>query len=194
MGESVKDGTGTCIHAKVGDRHRLHTHALTTSTSSVASMRGDAFNVSSELVTLTSDSDSALLYVENNEDHSISVTTLFVNLGTSTDGSGKSLVSFHLNPNAGTIISDATPAQVLNRNVTNSETLDAATYKGAEGKTISGGDIVQLPLNGGPIVSEYVLPKGAKFALSVTPPTGNTSMVAQIGFLVIKNYDSYTIE
>jgi hypothetical protein len=190
----IKDGTGTGASAMVGDKNRLHTHALSTTAASNATMEGDAFNVSSELITLTSANESALLYIKNNEDHSISVTTLFVNLGTSTGGSGESLISFKLAPTGGTLISDETAAQTLNRNIGNNTTLTAATYKGAEGKTITGGDTIQLPSTGGPITSEYVLPKGAAFSLSMTPPTGNTSMQVQIGFLVLRNYESYTIE
>lgn len=194
MGDSIIDGTGKGTGAKVGDKHRLHTHSLSASAASVATVTGDVFNVSSELVTLTTDSDSAALYIKNNEDESISVTTLFVNLGTSTGGVGKSLVSFHLNPTSGTIITEEVAAQVLNRNIGNSETLTVDAYKGAEAKTVSGGDIIQLPLNGGAVVSEYVLSKGSRFALSVTPPPGNTSMQIQIGFLVVKKYNSYTVD
>jgi hypothetical protein len=190
----IKDGTGTGSSAMVGDKNRLHTHALVTTAASNATVEGDAFNVSSELITLTSANDSALLYIKNNEDHSISVTTLFVNLGASTGGSGESLISFQLAPTGGTLISDETAAQTLNRNIGNNTTLTAAAYKGAEGKTITGGSTVQLPSTGGPIASEYVLPKGAAFSLSITPPTGNTSMQVQIGFLVVRNYESYTIE
>ena len=194
MSEEIKDGTGTGLKAKVGDKNRLHTHSLSASASSVATATGEAFNVSSELVTLTTDGESSLLYVFNNEEGPISVTTLFINIGTSTGGSGEGLIKFHLNPTSGTLITDETAAQVLNRSIGTSATIGINAYKGAEGKTCTGGDEVQLPSTGGAIPSEYVLPRGASFALSYTPPTGNTSVQVQIGFLVIKNYDSYTIE
>jgi len=194
MGTSIEDGTGSRKGAMVGDKNRLHTHALAASASSVATVTGDAFNVSSELITLTSDSDSGLLYISNGEQEAISVTTLFVNFGTSANGVGKGLVSFYLDPTGGTLITEANEAQVLNRKVGAPETLTADTYKGAEAKTITGGNLIQLPSSGGPIASEYVLSKGACFALSVTPPPGNTSMQVQIGFLVIKKYNSYTID
>jgi hypothetical protein len=194
MANEIKDGTGSGQLAKVGDKNRLHTHSLSATAASVATATGDAFNVSSELITLTSDSESALLYIKNNEEEAISVTTLFVNVGTSTGGTGKGLIKFNLDPTGGTLISDETAAQVLNRSIGSPSTLSADTYKGAEGKTVSGGDEIELPSSGGAIASEYVLPRGAKFSLSFTPPTGNTSVQVQIGFLVIKKYESYTIE
>jgi hypothetical protein len=194
MSEEIKDGTGSGNKAMVGDKNRLHTHSLSASSASVATATGEAFNVSSGLITLTDTSESSLLYIENNEEDIISITTLFVNIGTSTGGSTEGLLKFHLSPTAGTLITDATEAQVLNRNIGNPITLAANTYKGAEGKTCTGGSEIQLPSTGGGIASEYVLPRGASFAISYTPPAGNTSIQLQIGFLVIKKYSSYTTE
>ena len=193
-GVVIQDGTGSGTKVMVGGRNRLHTHSLSATSASVAVATGDTFNVSSELVTLTSANESSLLYVSNNEVDIISVTTLFVNIGTSTDGTGEGLIKFHLNPTGGTIISDATAAQVLNRNISNNTVIALAAYKGAEGKTCTGGDEIQLPSTGGPIASEYILPRGASFALSYTPPAGNTSIKIQIGFLVIKKYNEYTTD
>ena len=194
MSEEIKDGTGTGNKVKVGDKNRLHTHSLSATAATVATATGDAFNVSSELVTLTSANESSLLYISNTETDMISVTTLFVNIGSSTGGTGNGLIKFHLNPTAGTLITDETAAQVLNRNVGDPTTLGVNAYKGAEGKTCTGGDVIQLPHAGGAIASEYILPRGSSFALSYTPLTSNTSVQIQIGFLVIKKYDSYTIE
>ena len=194
MSEEIKDGTGTGNKAMVGDKNRLHTHSLSATAASVATASGEAFNVSSGLVTLTSANESSLLYVSNTEEDIISITTLFINLGTSTGGSSEGTLKFQLNPTEGTLITDATEAQVLNRHVGNSINLSANAYKGAEGKTCTGGDSIQLPTTGGAIPSEYVVPRGSSFAVSYTPPAGNTSMKVQIGFLVIKKYSSYTIE
>ena len=195
MSNNIKDGTGTGRLAKVGDQNRVHTHALSASTSTVASVKGDAFNISSNLVTLTNDSEAALLYIQNNEDADISIITEFVNIGTSTGAPGvEGTTMFYLNPTGGTLISNAVEAQVLNRRIGDNETLDADTFRGVQGDTITGGNSIPIPSPGGAIASEYIIPKGASFALSYTPASGNTNIDIQIGFLVIKNYPSYTTE
>lgn len=190
----IEDGSGKGNVAKVGDQRRLHTHALSSSADSVATVEGDAFNVSSNLVTLTNDCESGLLYIKNNEEGPISVTTLFVNVSCSTGGTGSGIVRFYLNPTTGTLISNQTCAQVLNRNVGNNQTLAADAYRGIEGSTITNGDTIPIPNRTGSIPSEYVLSKGKSFALSYEPPSGNTNVQVQIGFLVIRNYKEYTID
>lgn len=194
MADPIKDGTGSGLNAKVGNKNRLHTHALSSTAASVATVTGDTFNVSSELITLTNTSSSSLLYIENTEASELSLTTLFINIGTSTGGVGKGLIKFHLNPTAGTLITEETDAQVLNRRVGDVADLKANAYKGGQGKTCTGGDEIELPHAGGAIPSEYVIPRGVSFALSYTPPAGNNSIQLQIGFLIIKNYDDYTVE
>jgi hypothetical protein len=193
MSAIIKDGSGTGLTAKVGISNRLHTHSMSTPHTVVALEDGNAFNVSSELVVLTTDSESTMLYIKNNESFDISIITEFVNIGASTGGSGEGLVKFTLNPTGGTIISDAILAQTLNRRVGDSTTISLDAYKGSEGKTISGGSNIQLPSTGGAINSEYIIPKGSSFALSYTPPTSNTSIQVQIGFLVIKDNSQYTV-
>jgi len=195
MSNVLKDGTGKAFQAKVGDKNRLHTHSLAADISAVASISGDAFNVSSNLVTLTNTSESVLLYFKNLEEDDISITTEFVNIGTSTGaGSTKGIMKFYIDGTSGTIIDNALPAQVINRRIGNGNTLDGNIYRGVQGDTLTGGDTITIPTSGGAIASEYILPKGKSFALSYTPAAGNTSISLQIGFLIIKSYSTYTVD
>ena len=194
MSDFIKDGTGSGRNAKVGVANRLHTHSLAVSVPSLATSLGDAFNVSSELVTLTTAGESALLYIKNNEEEALSIITEFVNIGTATGSTAKGIIKFYLTPSAGTIVSDATEAQVLNRSIGNTQTLTADAYKGAEGKTFTDGSIIALPSPGGAITSEYIIPRGTSFGLSYTPATGTTSQQIQIGFLVIRKYITHTTD
>ena len=195
----IEDGTGTGLAAKVGVANRLHTHSLSSEASSVATICADAFNINSGLITLTSCCDSALLYIKNNEDNPIAITTEFINLGSSLDTccaiiSLKGTLKFYLSSTTGTLISDASCAQVLNRLVGNSSLLTADVYKGAEGKTITNGNAIVIPGTAGVIPSEYILPKGATFAISFTPPAGNVSLPLTVGLLVIKDWNVFTQE
>lgn len=190
----LENGTGNGDAAKVGNKNRLHTHSLSASILNIATMNGEAFNVSSQLVNLTSATESALLYIENRENKDISLINEFVNLGTSTGGVGKGSMKFYLVPTGGTLITNALEADVDNRRIGDSLTLTATTYRGVEGDTLTGGSVIEIPTAGGQIASEYIIPKGASFAISYTPPVGNTSMNVQIGFLIIKDYPNYTID
>ena len=190
----IEDGTGSGKSVKVGNKNRLHTHALSATVGSVATQNGDAFNVGSQIVNLTSANESAILYVKNQEDVDISIVTVFVNLGTSTGGSGKGTMTFNLNPTGGDIITNAVDADNFNRKIGDANTVTVDAFRGVEGDSITGGQEIEIPTSGGAIASEYTLPKGSSFALSYAPPTGNTNMNIQIGFLIIKNYPTYTVE
>lgn len=190
----LENGVGNADKARVDEGNRLHVHSLSAGSSSVAAAAGDSFNVSSELITLTNGGESGILYIKNNEKDLVSVTTVFANLDTSENGIGKSLISFYLDADAGTLISEESEAQVLNRRVGFFGTLAVDAFKGGEGKTITSNSVIRLPSSGGAIASEFILSKGASFGLSITPPTGNTSMRIQIGFLVIRNYQVYTTD
>ena len=195
----IEDGTGTGLMAKVGIQNRLHTHSLSTEASSVATICADAFNINTGLVTLTSCCESALVYIKNNEVNPIAVTTEFINLGSSLDAccaiiSLKGTLKFYLSSTTGTLISDASCAQVLNRLVGDSSLLVADVYKGSEGKTLTNGNAIVIPGGAGAIASEYIIPKGATFAISFTPPTGNVSLPLTVGLLVIKDWNVFTQE
>lgn len=48
-------------------------------------------------------------------------------------------VTFYKNPTGGTLVTDETAAQSTNLNFTSSNSADAVVYKGADGKTVTGG-------------------------------------------------------
>lgn len=195
----IEDGTGKGFETKVDCLNRLHTHAFNVPLSSFATTRGDAFNISSGLVTLTSACESGLLYIKNNECDDIAVLTEFVDIGTSVNAccavvTLDGVIRFHLNSTTGTLISVASCACVDNRKIGNPTTLTADTFKGVEGSTLTNGSEVPIPTSTSTrnvIPSEWIIPKGATFAVSYEPPTGNASVDIQVGFFVVKNYSMY---
>ena len=184
----IKNGVGNGNLAKVDESNRLHTHAFTIDTDTSACIQGDAFDICSGIVTLTNANEHAILYIKNNEDDDLIISLQFVNLGTSTGGVGKSTVTTYLNPTGGTLISDANNAGVLNRRVGDSTSLTADSFgASAQGKTLTGGDTISFPSSGFAANSPFVLPQGQSLAMSVTPPTSNTSMRVGIGFYIVRN-------
>lgn len=187
----IKDGKGRGYEVKVDEDNRLHTHAFTTNVDTSATINGDVFDISSNTVTLTSANESGLLYVKNNENDDLLLSLQFVNIDASTGGSGGSLVTYYFNSSTGTLISGATAANVLNRRIGSADSITVDAYKGVEGSTITDGTSMDFPSTGFSASSPFVLPKGASFAVSITPPTGNTSMRASIGLFIVKNATIY---
>jgi hypothetical protein len=191
----IEDGTGSGRSARVGDQNRVHTHALAATVCNVAAQAGEAFNIGTDIITLTSDNESALLYFKNDESKDISILNEFINAGSSTGGTGSGVIRFYITPTSGTIIDDATPANVINRRANDAISIASLSYQGLEGKTIVGTSKIEIPASGGGVfTSEFILPKGASFTLTYEPPTGNTSIDVTAGLLVIKDYPAYTIE
>jgi hypothetical protein len=152
---------------------------------------GNAYNVNTGLITLTSANKSAVLYLKNNETFPLVLEGAFYNLGTSTGGSGEALISILRNPTAGTIVSNAAAAEMsgVNRNFGSNQTLDATIYKGAEASTFTDGTKViesYLPVPRREVVrvGDVILPKGASIGIDITPPASNTSLKVEFALSI----------
>lgn len=180
----ITDGKGTGYQAQVNTKGQLETCSVTLVQSSQASNDGDSYNINTGVMTLTSGNKSAVLYMKNNETKPILIDALFYLIGNSTGGVGDMLITVLRNPTAGTVVSDATDAEMagVNRNFGSSKTLDADIYKGGEGKTLTDGDKViesifnQVPTRAVISAGAIVLPKGSSIGIEVTPATLNTSL------------------
>jgi len=187
----IIDSTGTKTGAKVDVGNRLFTNALTVEEQSEAAGNGESFNINTGDITLTSATESSVLYLKNNETRDLIISNIIYLFGASTGGSGDIVVTVVKNPTAGTVISDETAVDInSNKNFGSSITLAADVYKGAEAKTLTGGtDAFSSRIQDGkfPYVigtGDVVLPKGSSIGFQVTPQTGNTSMILQIALAV----------
>ena len=187
----IDDGSGKGFSAKVDECLRVHTHAFTICADTSATINGDVFDICTGIITLTNAAESGLLYIKNNENDDLIISLQFVNLGTSTNGVGESTVTFYLSPTTGTLIACGCCLTALNRRIGASCTLTADILKGAQGRTITNGNAITFPSTGFASNSPFVMPKGSTFAVSVTPPTSNTSMPVAVGLFVIKNATKY---
>lgn len=187
MAETIQDGTGQGFEAKVDSRNRLATTGVNIAEKNEANKNGDAFNVNTLDVTLTSTTTSAVLYIKNNEPRSVRIPKIIYILGTSTGGSGDFKIEVIRNPTTGTIITTATDAGIVsNRNYGSSTTLDADVFKGTEGATVTNGTksvstiFASTGMRAVIDVGEIEIPKGSSLAVEITPPSGNTSLIIQI--------------
>jgi len=186
----INDGrTNDTVH--VDTNNRLKTSGVHDHTQDHAAEHGAKFNMNSGDLTLTSAVKTSVLYIKNNEDADLVLTSFIYNLGTSTNGSGDVLIDIIRNPSAGEIIDNANDAAIgggvmANYNFGSNITLSADIYKGASGEaaftngsmfitTRSATNATRLYL----AIGALVIPKGSTLGVNYTPPAGNTSQIAQ---------------
>lgn len=182
MATEIQDGSGSGNRAQVDSDHRLHVNSVGRTQLEQAVLLAESYNLSTGSVTLTSANESATFYLKYTGKDPLVIKEFLIILGASTGGSGNGLVKIFKNPTAGTIVSGAVDVSSnINRDFSSSNLLDASIYKGAEGNTLTDGEVFAITSRDvfdEPIVFDaapIVLRKGNSFGIKYTPPTGNTS-------------------
>jgi len=189
MGFEIKDGTGTGNLARVDKENRLSVRSIQETEFEKAVLDGRAFNINTELLTITSDTEHALLYIKNNEDRPLIVAAWFIGTDAGTNGSNLGLVRTYFNPTGGTIISGGTDGSAVNRNGGNSRTLDADIKVGGQGFTFTGQDTPAVLYQTQTVSSRVfgsvflVLPKGSSL-VATYDPNGAETIGIYTGFQV----------
>lgn len=187
MSFTILDGRGTGKEASVDTNNRLLGNVLIDDLSNHASDHGQRYNINTGSIELTSANESAVLYFKNNEDSDYVINRIIYNLGASTSGVGEAIIDVFFNTTGGTIITTG-PTDVdinVNQNLGSSNTLNADAFKGAEARTQTGGilgfsSLILPGLRTSLVPGKLIVPKGKTIAVTITPPTSNTSMNVQI--------------
>jgi hypothetical protein len=187
----IKDGSGNCYTAKVDDKLRLHINGVATTSLDSANNQGRAFRLLTGDIELTTDGESAVIYLCNSEDSPLVLEEFEIGLGASTGGTGAPKLGAYTVVTSGTIIDAAVPAGVLNTRIGSPITLDTTVYRGFEGATNDG---LGFPATLSLTLPDYenrlprlILEKGQCAVLTITPPTGNTSMIVNVALSVYLN-------
>ena len=186
MSFTIVDGKGSGKEVAVDNNNRICGNNLTEDLGSHASNSGNRYNINSGSVTLTAATESAVFYFKNNENSDYIINAIIYNLGASASGSGETIVDVYFNSTGGTIVSGASAADmVVNQNLGSSNTLSADVYKGAEGNTQTGGvqavsSLISAGSRAALSLGKIIVPKGKSVTVTMTPPTGNTSMDVQV--------------
>lgn len=182
--------------ARVDEKNRLRVFAATRADEVDASVDGDSFFINHSIINLTSDSQSFIFYVKNTDDRIWLVDDLTFFIGTSDGGSGDFTSTFLTNPTGGTLLTAGADAFIFNQNLGDPRALNGTFLSGFEGATATGGIFDPGTLQIGtptviPVVtsSPIVFEPGSSLALSVTPPTGNTSMNVQHSMILHRSLD-----
>jgi len=140
----IKDGAGSGSEARVNASNKLDIHGVTQSEALYSIESGDGYNINTGLITAIA-SDSSLLYVKNNENKDLVIDTIFVAGFNGITHSDDPYLTIRRNPTGGDLISDATAVSSnVNRNFGSSNTLSVTAYKGKNGGTITGGDVLGI--------------------------------------------------
>jgi hypothetical protein len=132
----ITDGTGTGGAAKVNGDNRLYVDAITTTIQADANEKGNAYNLNTGVINLSSGSETAVMYLKNTDPTKLlHITAFAVGLGPSTGGVSTEIpkITIIRNPTAGSILSTPTNIDInSNRNYGSSNTLTVDAYKGEE--------------------------------------------------------------
>lgn len=187
----IIDSTGTGLGVKVNAENRLMGSSVT-STEKVHNVdKGNGYNVNTGCITLTSAAKTTVLYIKNDSDCPLFLTSFIYNLGATTCGSGDVVIDINKNPTTGCIICNANDVDInVNQNFGSSLAFTGLAYKGATGETATNGTravSTRSVSNTGRIVVDLgavVLLKGSTISIDYTPPAGNTSQVVQFAVSV----------
>lgn len=176
---TIKDGKGTGTSARVDSLNRLSTVSTAVDEFAFYAARSQSYIITSGIITLTSASISALLYIKNIGDNDIVVSNFRFWNGTSTGGSGDIRPITWFNPTAGTLISGGSTGSSVNVKVGDASQLEATILAGSEGSTItahSGQVVVPTNVESPELDIPFHIPKGSSMAFGFTPPSDNTSL------------------
>lgn len=183
----IEDGTGLGYVTKVTSTNRLAVEASVIDEERESTLLGEAWAVSTTLLTYTGVSNAALTYIRNDSARDLVIDRIRVMLGTVTGGTGDWLLTQSRNPTAGTIITNASAAGVTNLNHGSNTTPDGLFYKSSfttitavNFDTLTGGTGSQFPIRSNEegqlvIPTGRILPPGASFGILLQPPAGTTS-------------------
>jgi len=180
----IEDGTGQGFIAGVNKDSRLEVLATAQSrVTDVSETSGEAFLIASDFLSLTDTSVfNAVLYIKNTSEKDV----LIDKVRTCSSESGSLQLRLIMNPSAGTIVDDASPADYLSSNSGSNKTFadfGIAYAASGSGKTITDGDNLTQFINRSPghSIQDYsgslVLARGGSMAITCKPSASNTVCV-----------------
>jgi hypothetical protein len=193
MSTIIVDGTGTSTAAGVTSSNRLCVDSVQIGAQTNANSLGNAYNINTGIITLTSANESAILYFKNTDPTKrVHISAIAIGLGPSTGGVSTEIpkITIVRNPTAGTII-DSTPTDVdvnSNRNFSSSNTLTGLAYKGGEAETMTDGEdhIIFYAADNSRLFAgiEEILENGASLGVKIDPQASNTNMTCYAALIL----------
>jgi Ca2+-binding RTX toxin-like protein len=142
MSTIIKDGTGNGYAAKVDVNNQLFVRSVNQSEFDQATLAGNAYNINTLNTSVSVGTETALLYLKNNDSRTLVIAAWFV--GTGIQGAAPTslpLFQVYTNPTGGTLLSGGTEINAVNRLVGSANELDADILAGdGSTSTVTGYD------------------------------------------------------
>jgi hypothetical protein len=168
----IENGTGNGNKMAVNGNNEAKTFSITESESQAAAENGDAYNLNTGELSLSSSTSSGLMYFKNDEDEDVVIESIAFGLRDITGGDGFQQLYVVRNPTGGTLVDATTNVSMnQNRNFGSSKTLKSTSlaYKmTASNQTLTGGnDIVLFYAGTGRLFASIniEIPKGSAIGL-----------------------------
>jgi len=189
VGSTITDGTGNCYAVKVDANNRIHAHAVEVNSDINILTATEGFVLAdTKTVKLTTDGESAIIHITNNEGSDFVVDSLYFDIGQSTDGENEKgvTIKYYVDATSGTIL-DVPPVKASNLHFGSSRIVDVDVRRGSESKTIGGtAKIIEAIYPVMPSKNElgipFALKRGVTVGVTCTPCAGNTDMNIRAGF------------
>jgi hypothetical protein len=168
----IENGVGNGDKLKINGRNEALTFSVIESEAQASNDVGDAYNINTGDISVTTSTSSGVLYFKNDEDYDIVIESVAFGLRDVTGGDGKQKLYIIRNPTGGTLVDATTNVSMnANRNFGSSKTLKSTTlaYKAsAQNQTLTGGtDIVMLYVDIGRLYApiNMEVPRGSSIGL-----------------------------
>ncbi len=179
----INDGTGTGNQAKVDETNRLYVRAVQATEEESGTRDERAYNLNTGTIALSSDGESGVMYLKNNDNETIHIAGIVFGLDRAVSATAGDMATITLirNPTGGTLVSNAVNIDMnQNRQFGSANELAVDAYKGVDGDTISGGNNISqffvAPSSRFLTDTAFMIPKTQTIAIKITPPSGTTSM------------------
>ena len=185
----IEDGlSGKTV--RVDDFNRLRTFSTVESDATAASLSGGTYFIAHPIATLTTDSATDLIYVENTDSVPWVLNSVSLSVGASTGGVGSARTLFKANATGGTLITNGADVPAVNMNLGSPKPLegvfkfnDTGLLQVESPAVIPGlgvGGERSTEFVGGPIV----IAPGTNFTMGYTPPAGNTFLEIEYSIII----------
>ena len=175
----LKDGTGKGYLAKINSDNQLITRATAVTQHTKSAVDGHYHEVHSGQITLVNATETGIIYLKNGDNNNIIIDKVFIDIWSSTGGSGGGTMKYYKNPT----ITGGTDIIPTNTNFSKNDDLTGTFKKSLT--TVTGGtnwwtgyfdDATSIVID----EEKICIPNGYSFVITCAAPTGNTSMIIAI--------------
>lgn len=186
MSTEIKDGTGTGNKARVDKTNRFTVHAVVQDEESEAAEDGNAFFIGSGFINLTTGNESAILFIQNNEEQDLKIVNIIFSSRPSIGGTQTQYAATFIKNPSGMSAGTGNSAAITNINFGSAKNLSSSTEIGVEAATLTNGSVAaEFIIEHGKLDdfdAALVLPRGSSIGVKITPPSGNTSLDVEVAF------------